>query len=76
MGKCNVGNERKDRRRTASWIGEKTECNYYKCKTCGFVYQVPAYWSDYSAEATMEMPHVNLETKEMCEHIELDLIKE
>ena len=50
------------------------DCTYYKCSTCGFVHQVPAYWSDFSPEAEMEMPHMNLETKEMCEDISLKMI--
>lgn len=50
------------------------DCNYYKCETCGFIHQVPAYWSDYSADKNMEMVHMNLNTKEMCEEINLVLI--
>ncbi len=52
------------------------ECVYYKCTTCGFVHQVPAYWSDYDSDQKIEMPHMNLETKEMCAHLELELIVE
>ncbi len=52
------------------------ECNYYKCKTCGFVHQVPSYWSGHAPEDIYEMPHMNLETKEMCDDIELKLIEE
>jgi hypothetical protein len=52
------------------------DCTYYKCKTCGFVHQVPAYWSDFDPDETTEMPHINLQTKEFCETILLELIKE
>ena len=45
------------------------ECNYYKCEKCGFLHQVPAYWSGFDADEEMEMPHINLETKEMCDGI-------
>lgn len=47
------------------------ECIYYKCSTCGFVHQEPSYWSDHAPEEKVEMPHINLETKEMCNDIEL-----
>lgn len=52
------------------------DCKYYKCQKCGFVYQVPAYWSGYDEDGTIEMPHVNLETKEMCEVLALHLMEE
>ncbi len=42
------------------------ECTYYKCSTCGFVHQEPSYWSGFAPEEQMEMEHVNLDTKEMC----------
>jgi len=51
------------------------DCYYYKCSKCGFVHQVPAYWSDYNPEQTTELPHMNLETKEMCDSIELALME-
>jgi hypothetical protein len=51
------------------------EMLYYKCPVCGFVYQVPAYWSDFSAEEKMELEHYNIETKEMCSEDTLTLIK-
>lgn len=51
------------------------EMLYYKCPICGFVYQVPAYWSDYSAEEKMELEHYNLQTKEKCSELMLTLIK-
>jgi len=43
----------------------------YKCPICGFIHQVPAYWVSFSAEETYEFPHMNLETREMCENMEL-----
>lgn len=49
---------------------------YYRCSTCGFTHQVPSYWSGYAPEEKIEMPHMNLKTKEMCEDIYLKLIKE
>lgn len=52
------------------------ECNYYKCSTCGFVHQVPSYWSGHAPDQEMEMPHMNLETKEMCTDPVLLLIEE
>lgn len=47
----------------------------YKCEICGFVYQVPAYWSDFSSETHLEMTHVNLQTQEMCSCNQLTLIE-
>ena len=52
------------------------ECIYFKCSTCGFLHQVPSYWSDYGADKEIEMPHINLKTKEMCHDIVLSLIEE
>lgn len=52
------------------------ECTYYKCSKCGFVYQVPAYWSDFTPEEVMEMPHVNIETKAMCDEHTLKIVEE
>lgn len=52
------------------------EMIFYKCPTCGFPYQVPAYWSEFSPEEELEMQHVNLETKEMCSELMLKLVKE
>jgi hypothetical protein len=51
------------------------EMLYYRCPKCGFIYQVPAYWSDFSSEERIEMEHYNLETKEMCSDTILILIK-
>lgn len=47
----------------------------YKCPLCGFVHQVPAYWSSFSPDEEIEMEHFNLETKEMCSGLILKLIK-
>jgi hypothetical protein len=51
------------------------ELVYYKCPVCGFVHQVPAYWSGFSPEEKIEMEHFNLETKEMCSQVMLVLDK-
>lgn len=51
------------------------EMLYYKCAVCGFIYQVPAYWSDFSTEEKIEFQHYNLETKEMCGEAVLVLVK-
>jgi hypothetical protein len=51
------------------------EIVYYKCPKCGFTYQVPEYWSDFSPEETMELEHFNLETKEMCNESMLIMFK-
>lgn len=51
------------------------ELVYYRCSTCGFTYQVPSYWSGYSPEKEMEMEHVNLSTKEMCDDMNLKLLE-
>jgi rubredoxin len=50
------------------------ELIYYKCPLCGFIYQVPQYWMDYSPENEMEMEHINLETKETCSEIKLQKV--
>lgn len=47
----------------------------YKCPVCGFVYQVPAYWSDFSAEEKYEMMHINMSTQSECEASHLELVK-
>ena len=52
------------------------EMLYYKCYKCGYMHQVPSYWSGHSNEELMEMEHLNLKTKEMCEELILKLIKE
>jgi rubredoxin len=51
------------------------EMSYYKCPVCGFIYQVPEYWSGFSPEEKMELQHYNLETKEMCRELMLELVK-
>lgn len=51
------------------------ELTYYKCPLCGFVYQVPEYWMDFSPEDTLEMTHINLETKELCTETNLQKLK-
>lgn len=51
------------------------ELTYYKCPLCGFVYQVPEYWMDFAPEETLEMSHINLETKELCAETNLQKLK-
>lgn len=51
------------------------EMNTYKCPVCGFVYQVPAYWSDFDAEPTMELEHMNLQTQKDCDYKILEVVK-
>lgn len=46
---------------------------YYKCPVCGFRYQVPAYWSDFEAEPTMELAHIDLMRRQDCHHTTLEL---
>lgn len=46
----------------------------YKCSTCGFAYEVPAYWSGFSPDEEIEMIHVDLQTKEMCNELMLKLV--
>lgn len=50
------------------------EAVYYQCKTCGFTHQVPAYWTEFAPDEVMEMPHINLSTKDMCPDQNLHLI--
>lgn len=52
------------------------EMYLYKCPVCGFTHQVPAYWVSFAPEDTYEMPHNNFETKELCECMVLELVKE
>lgn len=47
----------------------------YKCPLCGFVYQVPAYWSDYDAEPKMTFEHMNLQAQKDCENKTLEIVK-
>jgi hypothetical protein len=51
------------------------ELHYYKCPQCGFRYQVPAYWSEFSPDEELEMEHLDLQTKEMCSVQVLELVK-
>lgn len=51
------------------------EMNYYKCSTCGFMHQVPAYWSDYSPEQEIVLEHVDLSSKELCGDTLLRLVE-
>lgn len=51
------------------------ELTYYKCPLCGFVYQVPEYWMDFAPEETLEMAHLNLETKALCAETNLQKFK-
>lgn len=53
--------------------GENMEMLFYKCSLCGFAHQVPAYWSGFAPEEELEMPHINLETTEMCSGLTLKL---
>lgn len=52
------------------------EVIYYKCGSCGFVHQVPSYWSGHAPEKSLELMHINLNTKEMCLEVNLTLIEE
>lgn len=51
------------------------EMIYYKCATCGFIYQVPSYWSDHAPEKELELEHVDLKTKEICRDTALKLVE-
>ncbi|ABR48313.1 hypothetical protein Amet_2154 [Alkaliphilus metalliredigens QYMF] len=51
------------------------EMVFYKCSVCGFIHQVPAYWSGFSPEEEIEMVHFNLETNEMCGKLMLSLVE-
>jgi len=48
----------------------------YKCNQCNFVHCVPAYWTSYKPDLEVDMPHLNLETKETCINTSLILEKE
>lgn len=48
----------------------------YKCPVCGFVYQVPAYWSDFDAEATLTFEHMDFQNQKDCEETTLKLVKQ
>lgn len=52
------------------------EMLYYKCPECGFMHQVPKYWSGFSPEEVLEMQHVNLATQEICTESKLELVED
>ena len=52
------------------------ELTYYKCPKCGFMHQVPGYWSGFSPEEVLEMQHVNLATNEICKEYKMELVED
>jgi hypothetical protein len=40
------------------------------------VYQVPEYWMDFAPEEILDMPHIHLQTKLMCNETRLERVKE
>lgn len=50
------------------------ETYFYVCPRCGFVYQVPSYWTNHSPEETVEFEHLDLKTKELCSIMNLVLM--
>jgi len=38
----------------------------YRCPICGFIYQVPAYWSSFDPDEVVNLEHINVKTGEMC----------
>ena len=50
------------------------EMNWYRCPACGFTHQVPAYWSSFSADKEVELPHIVLVTGEICAEQSLLLV--
>ncbi len=52
------------------------ELYLYKCPVCGFIHQVPAYWVSFSPEETYEFAHMNVETGQMCDNMELEIVTE
>lgn len=52
------------------------EMLYYKCPECGFMHQVPKYWSGFVPEEVLEMQHVNLATQEICTESKLELVED
>ena len=50
------------------------EMNWYRCPACGFTHQVPAYWSSFSADPEVELPHIVLATGEVCPEQRLLLV--
>lgn len=49
---------------------------FYKCRVCGFVHIVPAYWVSYEPEATVELEHIDLKRGENCACHTLDLLQD
>ncbi|WP_160722062.1 hypothetical protein [Isachenkonia alkalipeptolytica] len=52
------------------------ELTYYKCPECGFMHQVPGYWSGFSPDEVLELQHVNLATQETCSEYILELVED
>lgn len=50
------------------------EMNWYRCPICGFTHQVPAYWSSFSADPEVDLPHIVLATGEVCPEQRLLLV--
>lgn len=48
---------------------------FYKCSHCNYVHIIPAYWVSYSPEQEIEQPHLNPETGEFCECMNMTLIE-
>lgn len=48
------------------------EVFYYRCRTCGYVHQVPSYWMSYAPEDTHEQMHFDPRTQSVCENQMLD----
>ncbi len=38
----------------------------YICEVCGYLHDVPAYWSSFKAEPTVELEHLNMGTGDIC----------
>jgi len=49
---------------------------FYICPRCGFVYQIPSYWSNHSPDKTIEFLHIDLKTKDACSELILQLSQE
>ncbi|WP_156943717.1 hypothetical protein [Alkaliphilus transvaalensis] len=50
------------------------EMVYYKCQTCGFIHQIPEYWSGFAPDEQIELVHFNLSTGEECSEVMLGLV--
>ncbi len=48
----------------------------YICNECGFIHCVPAYWTSFTKDKDIEIPHLNLERKEVCPNEVLILVQE